>query len=241
MILLENTLILFSLLIWTFALIQGLLFKKSVPWGSYTALSIHLGVMIFRLVISGHLPFSNIYESLVFFSFLYGLKLVFMRKKRIELSSLLLLPTIIILFLTLFMPSAQKNPAELMPSLKSFWFYIHVPSIFIGYVSIMFAFVLSFFKEKTFQKVMDNEVKVGFYFLTLGIITGAFWGAQSWSRFWNWDPKEVWALITWLLLLVVLHLKNRKWKKLMLFISFGALLFTYFGVTYILPGLHSYG
>lgn len=241
MILLENLLIVFSVLVWIFALVQGVLFKKSAPWGSYAALIIHLGVMVFRLVVAGHLPFSNIYESLVFFSFLYGCKLVFMRRKRSELSTFLLLPTIIILLLSLLMPSSQKNPAELMPALKSLWFYIHVPAIFIGYVSITFAFVLSFLKGKTFEEVMDGEVKIGFYFLTVGIITGSFWGAQSWSRFWNWDPKEMWALITWLLLVGVLHIQSRKWKRVMLYVSFGALWFTYFGVTYILPGLHSYG
>jgi cytochrome c-type biogenesis protein CcsB len=85
----------------------------------------------------------------------------------------------------------------------------------------------------------------GFPFLGMGIITGAVWANEAWGRYWYWDPKETWSLITWLIYFVYIHLRFiRGWRgaKLSWFsiLGFFAMLFTFFGVSYILPGLHSY-
>lgn len=130
-----------------------------------------------------------------------------------------------------------------MPVLKSVWMFIHVPTFFIGYVSLTFAFIITIiecFKKINFPDLIDNEIKLSFFFIAFGIITGAFWAEQSWTIFWSWDPKETWALILWLSLLLILHVKNRSVKKIFIILSFLIMLFTYFGVMFLIPGLHSY-
>ena len=86
----------------------------------------------------------------------------------------------------------------------------------------------------------NNEIKLAFFFLTIGIITGSFWGEDAWGCFWNWDPKEIWALITWLVLSLYFHLHSEGNKLFILYISVFSMLFTYFGVAFLLPSLHSY-
>jgi cytochrome c-type biogenesis protein CcsB len=94
--------------------------------------------------------------------------------------------------------------------------------------------------ELTHQLIM-----FGFLFLTVGIITGAVWANSAWGRYWGWDPKETWSLITWFIYATMLHLRMMAgWRghRIAVFsiIGFAAVLFTYFGVN-LLPGLHSYG
>jgi cytochrome c-type biogenesis protein CcsB len=94
--------------------------------------------------------------------------------------------------------------------------------------------------ELTYQMVM-----FGYLFLTIGIITGAVWANSAWGRYWGWDPKETWSLITWLIYSILLHARfMRRWQgsriAVLSIIGFLAVLFTYFGVN-LLPGLHSYG
>ena len=88
-------------------------------------------------------------------------------------------------------------------------------------------------------------VMFGFLFLTIGVITGAVWANSAWGRYWGWDPKETWSLITWLVYATLVHAKMmRGWRgrriAYLSIIGFAAVIFTYFGVNY-LPGLHSYG
>jgi len=88
-------------------------------------------------------------------------------------------------------------------------------------------------------------VVFGFVMLTLTIVIGAIWAEQAWGTYWSWDPKETWALITWIIYALYLHLYRRKsWEKrnlnILAVVGFILVLFTYFGVNYLLPGLHSY-
>ena len=89
-------------------------------------------------------------------------------------------------------------------------------------------------------------IAVGFLLLTVTILTGAIWAEQAWSAFWTWDPKEVWALITWIIYAVYLHLRLRQKRSgrvmaLFAIIAVPVVLFTFVGVNTIMPGLHSYG
>jgi len=88
-------------------------------------------------------------------------------------------------------------------------------------------------------------VKCGFALLSLSIVLGAIWAEQAWGQYWSWDPKETWALITWLIYAVYLHLyRSREWRsnyaRWMVIIGFLLVMFTFFGVNYLLPGMHSY-
>ena len=97
-------------------------------------------------------------------------------------------------------------------------------------------------KTKDLEKKLNEEVKISFFFLSSGMITGAIWAYFSWGTYWGWDSKEVWSLINIFILAYYFHLNkhsNTK-KSLIVIITFLTIVFTYFGVTFILPGLHSY-
>jgi len=100
-------------------------------------------------------------------------------------------------------------------------------------------------EDMSLDAISYKMVAFGFLFLALGIITGAVWANSAWGTYWSWDPKETWSLITWFIYAIYLHVRFRKgWKgKAAAWLSvagFLAMLFTYFGVNYLLSGLHSY-
>jgi cytochrome c-type biogenesis protein CcsB len=161
-------------------------------------------------------------------------------------------------------PNISDRIQPLMPALKSNWLIAHVITCFIGYASFAIAFgislmylakqrdtgdhtsLLSRFPKSGFLDELNHQmVMFGFLFLSVGIITGAVWANSAWGRYWGWDPKETWSLITWLIYATLLHARlMRGWHgKRIAYLSiagFLAVLFTYFGVN-LLPGLHSYG
>ena len=103
----------------------------------------------------------------------------------------------------------DKSMKPLMPALKSNWITIHVISYFMGYAGLLIAFIVSLIylsarqRDAAFAKKMDGlsyrMVSFAFPFLTIGLTTGAVWAKNAWGRYWSWDPKETWALITWLI------------------------------------------
>ncbi len=212
----------------------------------------------------GHAPFSNMYESLVFFSWTVAALYIFVEfKYRERIIGVFATPLI---FLAIAYASLSPNIADkitpLIPALKSNWLIAHVITCFLGYAGFAVAFgfsimylvkpenrdqgpllsklpPLAIIDELTYQMVM-----FGFLFLTIGIITGAVWANSAWGTYWSWDPKETWSLITWLVYAVLLHLRmmrgwNGKQIAWVSILGFMAVLFTYFGVN-LLPGLHSY-
>jgi len=212
----------------------------------------------------GHAPFSNMYESLVFFSWTVAALYIFVEfKYRERIIGVFATPLI---FLAIAYASLSPNIADkitpLIPALKSNWLIGHVITCFLGYAgfavgfgfSIMYLIKpsgngsntllsrlpsLDIIDELTYQMIV-----FGFLFLTIGIITGAVWANSAWGTYWSWDPKETWSLITWFIYATLLHLrmmrgwhgKNIAWVSIL---GFMAVLFTYFGVN-LLPGLHSY-
>ena len=214
----------------------------------------------------GHAPLSNLYESLVFFALtIVVVYLVIERKYKNRIIGAFTTP---LAFLALAYASLSPNISDhiqpLLPALKSNWLIAHVIACFIGYAAFAMAFGISWmylFKQRDtedkskllahFPKpgILDDLnhqlIMFGFLFLTVGIITGAVWANSAWGRYWGWDPKETWSLITWFIYATLLHARMmRGWhgKRIAYFsiIGFAAVLFTYFGVNY-LPGLHSYG
>lgn len=212
----------------------------------------------------GHAPFSNMYESLVFFSWTVGVLYVCVEYRyRERIIGVFATPLI---FLAIAYASLSPNIGDeikpLIPALKSNWLIAHVITCFLGYAGFAVAFGfsimylirpaessrntlmsklpgLSLVDELTHQMVM-----FGFLFLTIGIITGAVWANSAWGTYWSWDPKETWSLITWFIYAIMLHLRMmRGWhgKRIawVSIVGFMAVMFTYFGVN-LLPGLHSY-
>jgi cytochrome c-type biogenesis protein CcsB len=207
-----------------------------------------------RSVSEKHAPFTNSYETLMLFPFLLSLRLVFWREQIPEKYRWAVLSLIVVLItVALILPDSLKSPRPSMPALNSIWIYIHVPAYFLGYVSIAIALLYSIvllIKSENMNSVekphllakLDNEVKISFLFLNIGLITGAIWAYVSWGNYWAWDPKETWALINILVLSFYFHLQNAtvKKKSIVVIITFLTIIFTYWGVSFILSGLHSY-
>ena len=208
---------------------------------------------------AGRLPLSNQFEFATAFAWGVALMLIIVQKKmNAQWIRAAAMP---MAFLILSYAALQpKEITELMPALKSAWFGLHIGSAVFSYS----AFILSGCAGLRYLQVErksagDDELKLkqmdylsyklialGFLLLTVVILSGAIWAEQAWSAFWTWDPKEVWALITWLIYAIYLHLRLR-WKhsgkKMALFsiIAVPIVLFTFIGVNTLLPGLHSYG
>ena len=163
-------------------------------------------------------------------------------------------------FLVLSYAALQpKEVTELMPALRSAWFGFHIGSAVFSYSAFIIAGCVGLRYLIVSKKGTADELKLhqmdylsyrmialGFLLLTVTILSGALWAEQAWSAFWTWDPKEVWALITWIIYAVYLHLRLRgrhkgtamAWYAM---IAVPVVLFTFAGVNTIMPGLHSYG
>jgi cytochrome c-type biogenesis protein CcsB len=225
----------------------------------------HTLAFLTRYAEAGHTPVTNLYESLSFFAWMViGVLLIARMKYKIKVLGSFLTP--IALILMLFALALPKAIVPLAPVLKSFWHPFHVFFAFLGNAIFTLAFccgVMYLIQEHQLKskrmgaitkrlpslKVLDDlnyqSLKFGFPLLTLGIITGAVWAEYAWGRYWAWDPKETWSLITWFLYAALLHQRlTVGWRgrkaAIMAIVGFMVVLFTFFGVNLILPGLHAY-
>lgn len=228
----------------------------------YITLVLHLAGLLARWIESyriglGHAPLSNFYESLVFYSWCIGLMLVFFRK-RLTFPVITMVASFAALLLMGYAsisPSIERKIQPLIPALQSNWLHIHVITCFAAYAAFVISFVCGIFylirwenispPKETLEDISYRSVMVGFPMLSAGILTGAVWAHYAWGSYWSWDPKETWSLITWIIYALFLHARLSKgWRgKKMAFISiigFLSVIFTYFGVNFILSGLHSY-
>ncbi len=212
----------------------------------------------------GHAPFSNMYESLVFFSWTMTALYIFVEYKYREKTLGAFATPLIFLAIAYasLSPSIGNKISPLIPALKSNWLIAHVITCFLGYAGFAVAFGFSVMylikldksaagtlmsklpSSDVMDELIHQMVMFGFLFLTIGIITGAVWANSAWGTYWSWDPKETWSLITWFVYAILLHLRMmRGWHgRRISWVSiagFLAVLFTYFGVN-LLPGLHSY-
>jgi cytochrome c-type biogenesis protein CcsB len=246
-------------------------FGRLATYVTATGLAAHTLAIILRWIESyrlgiGHAPLSNLYESLVFFSwtivFLY--LLVEWRTRNRTLGTFVAPLAFLVVAYASFSPNITSRIQPLIPALKSNWLIAHVITCFIGYAAFGLSFALSLMyvlkrldtrdRKNVFLKLIPGPgileelnyqmVVIGFLLLTLGIITGSVWAHSAWGSYWSWDPKETWSLITWLIYASVLHSRLvRGWRgkriAILCFVGFFCVLFTYLGVNY-LPGLHSY-
>ncbi len=212
----------------------------------------------------GHAPLSNLYESMVFFSWTIGLiYLLSTRRMKTRILGVFIMPLVCLSLASTSLMSPDILP--LMPALRSNWLTAHVVTCFLGYAAFAVAFcanLLYLVKVKKgnaeegwlnqglpSSEVLDDFsyriIAVGFPMLTLGIITGAAWANSAWGTYWSWDPKETWSLIVWLIYAAYLHARiTRGWKGTraawLSIIGFLATIFCYLGVNLLLSGLHSY-
>lgn len=225
--------------------------------------ALHTVGLIARWYISGHAPWSNAYEAIVYVAWatmFFGL--AFDIKSKLTVASSAFVTAMILT--AAYANWIDPEIANLQPVLNSYWLMIHVAVIVASYGPFALGFILGFvslllmfFTTEKNKVKMDLNIKeltyinemaltVGLVMLTIGNFLGGQWANESWGRYWGWDPKETWALISIMVYAFVIHarfvpgMKNRWIFNVMAMFAFISILFTYYGVNFHLVGLHSY-
>jgi cytochrome c-type biogenesis protein CcsB len=216
-----------------------------------------------RWYIAGHAPWSNGYESMIYIAWATMLAgFIFSRKSLMSLAATSIMSGLILFVAHLNWMDPQVT--NLVPVLQSYWLAIHVAMItasygFLGLGALLGMITLVLFilkntanKErlnlaiKELNAINEMSLLVGLILLTVGNFLGGVWANESWGRYWGWDPKETWALVTILVYAVVVHLRMIKGAysdyifSVISLLAFTSVLMTYFGVNYYLAGMHSY-
>jgi cytochrome c-type biogenesis protein CcsB len=227
---------------------------------AFAAQTVGLGL---RWYIAGHAPWSNGYESMIYVG--WGTMLagfIFMRKAPIVISVAALLTAVILL--TAHMSWLNPEITNLVPVLKSYWLTFHVATITASYSFLALGCLIGFlnlliiiFRNKSnvervnlilkeLTLIIELSLSIGLILLVIGNFLGGIWANESWGRYWGWDPKETWSLVTIIVYSFILHMRlipglrsTFSFNFLAMF-GFASVLMTYFGVNYYLSGLHSY-
>jgi cytochrome c-type biogenesis protein CcsB len=248
------------------ALVGG---KKGLEAGGYYALlggfGIHVLALLHRYAVIGYTPITNLHESFSFLALCIAGFFIFLKRTyRIGMLGSIFLPLLSMMIIAaLAMPSGVK---PLSPMLRSYWLPIHTAFAFVGDAIFFAGFLVSLvylIAEKGVKKKRTGDISgrfpsletldrinyrcmsYGFPFLTLGIITGSLWAELAWGSYWNWDPKETWSLITWIVYAILIHnrltigWRGRRTAYLMI-AGFVSVLVTFVGVSLFMGGLHSY-
>jgi len=210
-------------------------------------------------------PFVKLHETLFFLAWaISGVFLWAELKYKIKSLGVLVIPIIFLLALTGFIQKTGHTP--LPPVLQSIWLPIHASISLLSYAFFTLAFCLAcmyLIQERQIKRrhlgaifkrlpsldttdiMLGRCIKIAFALLTIAIITGSIWAESAWGNYWSWDPKETWSLILWFFTAAMIHQKlTVGWRgrrfAIMTIIIFFILLFTYFGVMFLMKSLHSY-
>lgn len=231
--------------------------KKSGRIVLILAVAVHLAYVIWRGITAHRLPLANQFEFATMFALLVAvLGLVLDFRNRLHMAWILTLCAPMAFLLQSYAALQPREITELMPALKSAWFGLHIGSAALSYSSFAVAALLGLrylllekkAEEKHLRQLDTLSYKLicfGFLMLSIVIFSGCIWAEQAWSTFWSWDPKETWALITWIVYAIYLHQRLRmKWrgKRMAWFalLAFIFVMFTFVGVNTLMSGLHSY-
>lgn len=225
---------------------------------------LHLAYFLFRWTESGRIPVTSFFEAANFLGM--GIVLVFLiMELRFKIAALgsFMLPLVIILMVPAFLLSGDIK--ELNPVLKSGWLGVHTSFAVLGDAAFAFAFIVSvmyliqerqlkakrlgaIFHRLPSLDIMDTlgykALTFGWPLFTLGMMSGSIWANSAWGSYWSWDPKETWSLITWVVYLVLLHLRTIGWRgRKMAFLSIAGFVFvlvSFFVVSRVGMGKHSF-
>ncbi len=219
--------------------------------------------LVGRWFISGHAPWSNAYESVIYIAWATVLAgFIFSRKSIMTVAATAVLSSLLLMVAALNWLDPEIT--NLVPVLNSYWLIIHVAIITASYGFLALGALLGFLnlilmviqntnnrtkisssiKELTF--INELSITSGLFMLSIGTFLGGIWANESWGRYWGWDPKETWALASMLIYIFVLHMRFiPKLKGLFAFnlaslVAYSSIIMTYFGVNFYLSGLHSY-
>ncbi|MDO4879867.1 MAG: cytochrome c biogenesis protein CcsA [Capnocytophaga sp.] len=224
---------------------------------------LHTAGLVFRWYISGHAPWSDAYESMIYVAWAtMGIGLCFAQRSPISLASTTFITSMILMIA--HWNWLDPSIGTLQPVLNSYWLMLHVAVIVGSYgpfalgmiLGVINLFLIIFTNQKNIKKIRPiikelsivNELSltVGLIMLTIGNFLGAQWANESWGRYWGWDPKETWALVSIMVYAFVVHMRivpglRGSWSfNFMSIASFASIIMTYFGVNFYLSGLHSY-
>ncbi|MDX4026165.1 cytochrome c biogenesis protein CcsA [Aliarcobacter skirrowii] len=217
--------------------------------------------MGYRWYISGHAPWSDTYESMLYISWsAIFAGVMFFRKSLLALSSAVIMASIFMF--TAHLTEIDPQITNLVPVLKSYWLTIHVSILtasygFFGLSAILGFLTLIMFIFRKNRPHLDDIIKhvsaineisliVGLVFITVGNFLGGVWANESWGRYWGWDPKETWSYVSIIVYAIVVHLRfikplnNPYTLATASLLAFSSIMMTYLGVNYYLSGLHSY-
>ena len=223
--------------------------------------AVHTFGMGFRWIISGHAPWSDTYESLLYISWSAVFAgVIFFRKSLLALSAAVIVAGIFMF--TAHLTGIDPQITNLVPVLKSYWLTIHVSILtasygFFGLGAILGFMTLIMFIFRTNRPHIDETIKtvvaiteialiIGLAAITIGNFLGGVWANESWGRYWGWDPKETWAYVSIVVYAIVVHLRFVKPLSTPFalatasLLAFSSILMTYFGVNFYLSGMHSY-
>ncbi len=259
-----GTLLLFFMVVRIFKEASWIKLLTKVCVGAIIVLFLlHTGALIARWYISGHAPWSDAYESMIYVGWaIMFFGLAFGVKSKLTIGATAFVASIILMIAHWnWMDPAIAN---LQPVLDSWWLMVHVAVIvasygpfILGAVLGILALLLMILTTEDNKKRMELNIReltiinemaltIGLVMLTIGNFLGGQWANESWGRYWGWDPKETWALISIMVYAFVIHmrlvpgLRSRWWYNLMSVIAVATIMMTYFGVNFYLTGLHSY-
>lgn len=247
------------------------IFRNEMLYARVGRYTLFVGFILQFLVLAiryskiGDFPFAGMFDSLSFFVLMMILLYLLIELKgRFFVLGAFVSPLAFVFMLValLFWSEVRFLP----PVLRSYWLPMHTLTSFIGEAAFAISFILSvvyLIQEKELRSKRYSFIfrrlpplakvdglnyfvlKIGFVFLTLGIVTGSVWAYYAWGSYWSWDPKETWSLVTWLLYAAILHARlTVGWRgrkaAILSIVGFISVLFLFLGVNLLLPGLHSY-
>jgi len=236
---------------------------KFLKWIIILGLLSHTLGLVSRWIISGHAPWTDGYESMIYTVWATMIAgVLFSKKSDLTLAATTLVSSMLLLFA--FVSYLDPTITNVVPVLNSYWLMIHVSIIvasygflvlggFLGFLSL----ILTIIKTKKTKPILELKISeltiineksliIGLYMLTIGTFLGGVWANESWGRYWGWDPKETWALVSILVYAFILHmrfipgLKSKITFNIASVFAVYSVLMTYFGVNHLLSGLHSY-
>ncbi|HTY90179.1 MAG TPA: cytochrome c biogenesis protein CcsA [Methanocella sp.] len=240
-----------------FALSTLLLKKGKIPsYISFAGCLLVIGALLLRWYTLGRPPWATLYETAALLALATGVASAYCYRLKETPALYLPLAAVAIVLLVFSAMSWEANPS-LSPALESGWLLIHVPVVILAYAALSVASIASgaLIALKALGRGDDRTIKrldsiaynliiAGLALLVLGIVMGAMWAKAAWGAYWSWDPKETWSLIT-ALVYAAYPLARRAGMKpedsaFIALLGLLAILFTYLGVSYLIPGLHSY-
>ncbi|MBR5474570.1 MAG: c-type cytochrome biogenesis protein CcsB, partial [Lachnospiraceae bacterium] len=221
---------------------------------------LHTLAILSRSIGAGRIPLSNQFEFAN--AFAWGITFAFLvANQRWNMRGLGSFVTPLVFLIIGYAAMQSREIKALVPALQSNWLTFHVFTAVWSYGAFGVACGIAMLylcydrlsqrrkgalpKVEQLDQMIYRTITFGFLFLTIVILTGAIWAKQAWGYYWSWDPKETWALITWFIYAIYLHIRISKgWngKKVAVFavIGFVCVIFTFIGVNLLIPGLHSY-